>query len=558
MGRVDNIYGLWLMITFLLVGWESIAQPIPPVDGTLRLSGTFGELRGDHYHTGIDIKSPNGRVGTPIYAVDDGYIRRITVRSGGYGNAILVSHPQQDRTSLYGHLLHFTTRLDSLVLTKQFQEERFEVTIDLDPEVLPVKQGEQIAILGSTGYSFGPHLHFEWAESSSGSMLNPLLLGWKVKDETAPVIQDISINHLDYKYRTYHQTGIGNLLEDNIPDTIEVDAWRCGVGIEAVDFFNGKVNRNGIHSILLKVDGDTSYYRRFDTLSSYDLQRHTAHTDFKALTLDKRHIYRCHAVQSSRHVALNGVIPLYLDKIQKVDILIRDFAGHSSTRVFWLKRKEKVESPKYQGFDYEIPYDKDHEIHIDGFSACIPTETFYEDTYCHIQRHDQAGKISDEFEISPYWAALQKSILIRLNRPYSIQNMEEKVYIVQRIGDKEYSIGGKWKNDHIEAQTNSLGIFALKIDTTPPSIKTVSQRKTVNGYEIVIEADDDLQYRGVRSFTHRVSIDDMWWLSTLDAKSNRITVKIPNSIGPGKHTAIFRVEDPVGNATEKSFAFSLP
>ena len=558
MTRIDNAYRLLLTFVLLLVGHIAMAQPMPPVDGTMRLSGTFGELRGDHYHTGIDIKSPNGRVGTPVYAVEDGYISRILVRSGGYGNAILIRHPHLNRTSLYGHLLHFTPMLDSMVYAKQFQAEQFEVTIDLDPDELPVQQGDKIATLGSTGYSFGPHLHFEWIASSEGSMINPLLLGWKVADSNAPIIEDVRINHLDYKYRTYRHTDIGALLADGVRDTIEVDAWRCGFGIESIDFFNGKSNRNGIYSILLTLDGDTIYQHKFDSLSNYDLRRHTAYTDFKALSLEKRHFYRCHAVQSSRGVDLSGVIPLYRDKVQKVEILIRDYADNLSKREFWLKRTEAVQSPAFAGYDYEIPYDKDHEIHIDGFSACISTQSFYEDTYCHIQRHDQAGKISDEFEISPYWAALQKRISIRFRRPATVKELKEKLYITQRIGDKEYSIGGRWKDDYLEAQTGSLGIFSLNIDTIPPTIETVRQRRIVNGYEIVVKADEDLQYRGVRSLTYSVNVDNKWWLGTHDAKSKRITVKIPNSIGAGKHTALFRVEDHVGNFTEKSFVFSLP
>lgn len=558
MTKFDKAYCLFLNLIFLLAVHHAVGQPIPPVEGTLRLSGTFGELRGDHYHTGIDIKSPNGQVGTPIYAAEDGYISRILVRSGGYGNAIIINHPQEDRTSLYGHLLHFTPRLDSLVYARQFQEEQFEVTIDLKPNELSVEQGERIATLGSTGYSFGPHLHFEWIKSSNGSMINPLLLGWKVADKSAPIIQDIRVHHLDYKYRTYHHTDIGTRLTDGIQDTIEVDAWRCGFGIEAIDFFNGKVNRNGIYSILLTLDGDTIYQHHFDSLSTYDLRRHTAYTDFKALTQEKRHIYRCHAVQSSQNVDRNGVIPLYQDKIQKVEILIYDFANNQTKREFWLKRRDTVESPAFTGYDYEIPFDIDHEIHIDGFSACISTQSFYEDTYCHIQRHDQAGKISDEFEISPHWAALQKRISIRFKEPHAFRELREKVYIAQRIGDQEYSIGGTWKDEHIEAHAGSLGIFSLKIDTTPPVIETVSQRMTTNGYQIVVKADDDLQYKGVRSFIYKVLVDEKWWLGTLDAKSNRITVKIPNSIGSGKHTAVFRVEDPVGNVTEKSFDFRFP
>ena len=73
------------MIACLCLGFIlATAQPVdwqPPIAGTVLLSGTFGELRGSHYHAGIDIK-PN--VGGPqeILATADGYVKEILVRSG--------------------------------------------------------------------------------------------------------------------------------------------------------------------------------------------------------------------------------------------------------------------------------------------------------------------------------------------------------------------------------------------------------------------------------------------------------------------------------------------
>ena len=61
-----------------------------PVSGQLRLSGTFGELRPDHFHSGIDIK---GGLGVPIYAAGDGEVYCIKINPGGYGSVMYIWHP---------------------------------------------------------------------------------------------------------------------------------------------------------------------------------------------------------------------------------------------------------------------------------------------------------------------------------------------------------------------------------------------------------------------------------------------------------------------------------
>src|SRR5690625_7864137 len=60
-----------------------------PLGITNYLSGNFGELRNNHFHSGIDIKT-NQREGYRIYAVADGYVSRINVSPRGYGNALYI------------------------------------------------------------------------------------------------------------------------------------------------------------------------------------------------------------------------------------------------------------------------------------------------------------------------------------------------------------------------------------------------------------------------------------------------------------------------------------
>ena len=77
----------------------------PPFDFPLILSGNFGELRSNHFHGGVDFKT-QGEVGKPIHCIADGYVSRVLVTPGGYGQAIFITHPN-GYTSVYGHVVSF-------------------------------------------------------------------------------------------------------------------------------------------------------------------------------------------------------------------------------------------------------------------------------------------------------------------------------------------------------------------------------------------------------------------------------------------------------------------
>jgi murein DD-endopeptidase MepM/ murein hydrolase activator NlpD len=109
------------------------------------LTSGFG-WRWGRMHQGIDIAAD---VGTPVYAAADGVVEYSDWNSGGYGNLVDVRHADGSLTR-YGHLNR------SLVHAGQ-----------------RVRQGEQIAEMGSTGYSTGPHLHFEVHPSGQGAV-NPI------------------------------------------------------------------------------------------------------------------------------------------------------------------------------------------------------------------------------------------------------------------------------------------------------------------------------------------------------------------------------------------------
>ncbi len=114
-----------------------------PADGVL--TSGFG-WRWGRLHAGIDIAAPTG---TPILAASTGVVDYAGWNDGGYGNMIDIRHPDGTITR-YGHL--------SEIYVKEGQS---------------VSQSQLIAAMGSTGFSTGPHLHFE-IRPNGGSAIDPM------------------------------------------------------------------------------------------------------------------------------------------------------------------------------------------------------------------------------------------------------------------------------------------------------------------------------------------------------------------------------------------------
>ena len=87
------------------------------------LSGTFGELRTNHFHAGLDIKTQKVE-GHKVLSSADGYVSRINVSLWGYGNALYVTHPN-GYTTVYGHLQKFSPEIDAYVRKMQYEKESF-------------------------------------------------------------------------------------------------------------------------------------------------------------------------------------------------------------------------------------------------------------------------------------------------------------------------------------------------------------------------------------------------------------------------------------------------
>ena len=98
-----------------------------PLDINLILSGSFAELRNNHFHSGLDIKT-QGKEGLKTYASASGYVSRIKISRYGYGKALYIKHPN-GYTTVYAHLKKFSPTIESYVKKKQYERQTFEIEL---------------------------------------------------------------------------------------------------------------------------------------------------------------------------------------------------------------------------------------------------------------------------------------------------------------------------------------------------------------------------------------------------------------------------------------------
>ena len=174
-----------------MVAQESFPKYGNPLDIPIALSATFGEIRPNHIHAGLDIKT-QGVEGKKVYAVADGYVSRIGVSPYGYGNVLYITH-YDGYTSVYAHLQRFSGEIAKYVKQYQYKHKKFASQIYPDAGKFPVKKGDLIAYSGNSGGSGGPHLHFEIRHTVSEKPLNPMYFGYKIEDNAKPLIQGVAV-----------------------------------------------------------------------------------------------------------------------------------------------------------------------------------------------------------------------------------------------------------------------------------------------------------------------------------------------------------------------------
>ncbi|MEO5641731.1 MAG: M23 family metallopeptidase [Bacteroidia bacterium] len=574
---MKNVLLAFLLYTNALSA-QSIAYPknyfIAPMEVPLDLSGNFGELRPDHFHTGIDITTHNVE-GIPVKAAADGYVSRIKIGPWGYGHVLYVTHPN-GYTTVYGHLSRFNTALAAFSKTNQYAGQNFEIDINLLPAQFPVKQGEIIAYSGNTGSSGGPHLHFEIRDAKTEEALNPLLFGFAVKDNVAPTAVTLVIIPADnnatingvnaLKKIALKQSG-SKYVFANAAESITVYG-KVGFAIEAYDKESNPTGKNGVYGIRLNCDGQTIYSHQLDRIP-FDKSRFINCFINYEENQKHNHFYQQSFLLPNNQLPVydttvnNGYCFFPTDMLHRFSYTLYDVYGNSSTVNFNVKSLSK--SPLVRSNNVYVPmyrvlaWDTTNLIEETDFRFETPADAFY--------RNELFSFTVDPAKEKSYSPKINFNDLIPIQKACTLtvfaavpDTLKSKaaLALVNKNGGRSYA-GGSWNGKGVTGEIKEFGSYTVTVDTTAPivtptnfDLKGAKQTDLSSLKKIQFKMSDN--FSGIGSFN--AFIDGKWVLMEYEPKGKLIWYTFDEHCGKGKHTLLIKVTDKVGNVCsyEKDFS----
>lgn len=565
-----------LTIILILMSFFGISQDtIPknyfrsPLGIPLYLAGNFGELRSNHFHSGLDMKT-QGKEGFNVYAAADGYVSRIKISPWGYGKTIYIDHPN-GYTTVYAHLKGFKNHIASETKKYQYQKESWEIDWYPSDTLMKVKKGDIIAISGNTGGSGGPHLHFEIRETETEFPVNPLLFGFEIKDDIKPLIRSITLTPLDDTSYVNNKKGTQRFLvagsngNYKLKYSTPIYAYgNIGIGIETIDKLNGYGNRNGIYSIELQKDNEVIFKSEMKKFSFDESRALNSLIDYEFYLKENVRFQRSY-IEPNNPLSIyvqhknKGVINFKPNDVLNFNYTIKDTYGNTSKIKFQVNgssSKKTTGSNLNQSVDTIFSFRDSNYLVKPNIAVSIPKDALYNDLPIHFYEADtMIGAITPTYFVHNDYTPLHKPISVSIKVGRLSDYLRDKATIVHFDRRKRYySKGGKWRNNFITAKSKNFGGFAVMIDTIAPKItpfNIIPNRNMANYKTLEVKIADNLS--GVKSY--RATIDGKWIMMEYEAKKAKLFYTF-DKLPKGKHEFKIEVTDGVGNVATTTIPFS--
>jgi hypothetical protein len=539
----------------------------PPLRIPLSLSANFGELRADHFHSGIDLKT-QGVTGKEVVATASGYVYRISVSPGGFGKALYLRHPSGYST-VYGHLDRFAPEIEKYVISRQYEEKSYMITLWPSRERFHFNKGDVIAYSGNSGSSSGPHLHYEVRKSEDEIPVNPLLFDFGVEDKFKPVIEKLAVYPVGRKSKV---NGNNKSLKINVSGgngnyyissgNIISISGSAGFGIKSYDLLNSTYNKCSVFSIELKIDSITVYKYIMDSFGFNESRYINCHIDYETLIRENTFYERTYLLPNDRlgvykNLVNRGIFNFNDNRKHRIEIIVADIHNNISRLTFSVKSAED-DGKELKDEDTEgavvMPYGRNNKFVSGNLSINIPGGSLYDTLLFKYSKTSAApGMYSDIYHVHNKYTPLHKPYHL-LIKPENIPSGKAgKLLIIQVSDDKKKSaLPTTWENGWLTANPGTFGNFYIGIDTIPPTVSPVgfTAGADLRGREMIrIKIRDDLS--GIR--TYNGLIDGRWALFEFDQKNDQLIYKFDQErIRKGaRHSLSLSVTD--GRDNKKSY-----
>ena len=526
-----------------------------PLDIPIILSGTFAELRPNHFHAGIDIKTKGTEVFN-VYSIGDGYISRIQITHGGYGKALYIKH-DNGQSSVYAHLKKYSPKIEKIVKEIQYSNESYTFRVYPKENEIRISEKELIGYSGNTGRSYGPHLHYELRDDKDRP-INPLQYkNYTILDTIPPVVLGLhykeipqnSINGSNSSFKNLKLTKISSKLF--ISDTLNTSGL-IGFGVNSYDRMNNTWNKMGLSDIKANLDGQEVFDMNLNSFS-YDEWRHiNTFIDYasyknKKIRIQKLYIEDYNPLNMYNRSLGNGVINIKSqDKVYLYTIRLFDYNKNYTeilVPILWKEKTNYIIKGLESDNIYSINKDSEYNLLFGSSSIKLSKNTFYTNKEIEIIERDNILSI-DEDSIP-----VLKEITIKFNTDRYNDSLVNKTYIARlEKEDKSSFVSNNLKNGKLTADIKLLGDYMIKVDSIPPSINLIDIEDSQwisNRDKLEIKIND--KNSGISSY--RGTLNDKWILLEYNPMKGILTYDFNDNINNSEPKNILKVNitDNVGN-----------
>lgn len=528
------------------------------------LSGNFGEIRGNHFHSGLDFKTEK-RTGIPVYAAADGWISRIRIDAYGLGYALYLDHPS-GHTTVYGHLDRYAPSIDSLAKAAQYSIESFALDTLCPPKRFPVKAGQLIAYSGNSGSSGAPHLHFEIRDTPSEDALNPLIwFGDSIPDKQAPRIRQITLfaaNDRGIIKGGLHRFTVATVKRQDgswtLQDSFPAAFGTFGLGIKAYDYMDNTNNIYGVWSIKLYKNDTLLYSNQMDRIVFSDTRFVNAMIDYSDWKRDNSIVMRSFLLPGNRwpycFAVKKGLFTLKNGEVSHFRYELSDRQGNSTKLLFTLKGAS-IPLPIAQHTGQFMDCNHSHTWEADGIRLELPKGALYDDLFFTAER-TSGNQHADIFRLHETSTPIHMAVPLSIRIKNDTVTKKSRYYLAKRSATGSWAIvgTGTYKNGWLTTPIKEFGTYTVLTDATPPKITPINSDNAVKNRLFRIRVADNAS--GVVSW--RGTIDGKWVLFSFNAHSSELKYVFDNgrlSRNNSRHTLVLTVTDACGNTQSFTRSF---